>query len=85
MSAWQLIFLESIVISCGESQVILAPNSSKISQYNFTSLILGRFSIRQVPFINRAAGRIATAAFFAPLIVTSPLRWVGPFIISFSK
>ena len=55
-----------------ESQVILAPNFSNIEQEIFTSLIFGIFSKVQIPSINKVAGSIATAAFFAPLIFTSP-------------
>ena len=81
----QSIFLVSTVISCSEFHVILAPISVNMSQYNLTSLILGKFSIVQVPFINNVAGIIATAAFYAPLITTSPFRGVFPVITSFSK
>jgi hypothetical protein len=38
----------------------------------------GTFSMRQTPFTNSAAGRMATAAFFAPLMVTLPDRGVPP-------
>ena len=38
-----------------------------------------------IPFINKAAGKIATAAFLAPLIVTSPFKGVPPVITNFSK
>lgn len=54
--------------------MILAPNSSNILQDSFTSLIFGRLSIVHIPSIKRVAGKIATAAFFAPLIVTSPFN-----------
>ena len=73
------------MISCSEFQVIFAPISFNISQYNLTSLILGKFSIVQIPFINNVAGIIATAEFLAPLIITSPLRGVFPVITSYKK
>ena len=66
-------------------QVIFTPKLSKISQYDFTSLILGRFSIVHIPFTNNVAGIMATAAFFAPLIFTSPRKGVGPVITNFSN
>ena len=47
--------------------------------------LFGRFSIVQIPSINNVAGKIATAAFLAPLIVTSPFKGVCPVITSFSK
>ena len=59
--------------------VIFAPRFSSISQRIFISLILGILFIVQTPCINKVAGRIATAAFFAPLILTSPLSLVPPF------
>ena len=37
-----------------------------------TSLIFGIFSILQTSLARMVAGRIATTAFFAPLMVTSP-------------
>lgn len=78
-------FLESTWIVCLFIHVILIPKVFNISQYDFTSLILGKFSIVQTPLIKIVAGIIATAAFFAPLIVTSPRRGVGPVITNFSK
>ena len=48
------------------------------------SLIWGIFSIRQTPSTKSAAGMMATAAFFAPLISTSPRRAVPPLITYFS-
>ena len=47
--------------------------------------MFGKFSTVQTPFINKVAGIIATAAFFAPLIVTSPCNLVPPCITNFSK
>ena len=38
-------------------------------------------SIKQISFATIAAGTIATAAFFAPLIKTSPDNFFAPFII----
>ena len=43
-----------------------------------TSLIWGIFSMRQTPSTSRAAGMMATAAFFAPLMVTSPISGRPP-------
>ena len=74
-----------MVISFGVFQVILAPSVLNISQKILTSLIFGKFSIVQIPFTNKVAGNIATAAFFAPLIVTSPFRRVPPFITNLSN
>ena len=72
------ISLESTVIVLGPTHSILAPRALRISQEILTSLIFGTFSIVQIPSIKRVAGKIATAAFFAPLITTSPLRGEGP-------
>ena len=47
--------------------------------------MFGILFIVQIPFINKVAGSIATAAFFAPLISTSPFKGVGPVITNFSK
>jgi hypothetical protein len=41
---------------------------------------LGTFSIRHLPLTSSAAGKIATAAFFAPLMVTVPFRGKPPLI-----
>lgn len=49
------------------------------------SLICGIFSMQQTPSTIRAAGIIATAAFFAPLISTSPCSVVAPLITYFSN
>ena len=73
------------MILLGVFHVIFAPSPSNISQDFFTSLILGRFSIEQTPSIKSVAGKIATAAFLAPLIVTSPYKGVFPVITNFSK
>ena len=69
-----VIFLVSIVIQCLSFQVIFAPNFSNILQDISISLICGKFSIVQTPSIRSVAGKSATAAFFAPLIVTSPFN-----------
>ena len=50
-----------------------------------TSLMLGRFSITQTPAARMVAGRMPTAAFFAPEISTSPCRGLPPVITNFSK
>lgn len=39
----------------------------------------------QTPLISKVAGIIATAAFFAPLMRTSPFKGVFPVMTSFSK
>ena len=80
-----VIFLVSIVISFGLFQVIFAPRPASISHDFFTSLMLGRFYIVHIPSIKSVAGKIATAAFFAPLIVTSPFKGVPPVMTNFSK
>ena len=69
-----VIFRVSIVTSLGLFHVTFAPSASNILHDNLTSLIFGRLSIVQMPSIKRVAGKIATAAFFAPLIVTSPFN-----------
>ena len=69
-----VIFVVSIVILCLSFQVILAPNFSSILQDISISLMCGKFSIVQTPSIKSVAGKIATAAFFAPLITTSPFN-----------
>ena len=79
------IFVVSIVISFLLFHFILAPKASNISQVILTSLTLGRLFIVHTPFINRVAGNMAMAAFFAPLISTSPFKGVGPVITNFSK
>ena len=63
-------FVESMVTLFLLFQIILAPNFSNISQDIFISLILGKFSIVQQPSIKSVAGKSATAAFFAPFIIT---------------
>ena len=78
-------FLESTCTVCRFIHVIFIPSDSSISKYDFTSLIFGKFSIVQSPLISIVAGIMATAAFFAPLIFTSPRRGVGPVITNFSK
>ena len=49
------------------------------------SLMLGRLSIINSPFARSVAGKIATAAFLAPLISISPIRGLPPRITSFYK
>ena len=74
-----------MVTSWSEFHVTTEPRLFNISQYNFTSLILGKFSMVQTPLISKVAGIIATAAFFAPLMTTSPFKGVFPVMTSFSK
>lgn len=62
-----------------------APISYKILIIIETSLMLGIFSITQGPSDRMVAGIIATAAFLAPLISTSPFRLTPPLITYFSK
>src|SRR5699024_1276554 len=50
-----------------------------------TSLIFGRFSMTQTSAARMVAGRMPTAAFFAPDISTSPIRGLPPVITNFSK
>ena len=54
------------------TSLIFAPRCSRMVMSMSASLIWGIFSSRQTPFTIRAAGIIATAAFFAPLTSTSP-------------
>ena len=65
--------------------MILAPSFSSIVHEILMSLIFGKFSMVQIPSINSVAGNIATAAFFAPLMVTSPFKEVGPVTTNFSN
>ena len=62
---------------------IFIPIASRILHIVLTSLISGIFSIVDMPLTNIVAGSIATAAFFAPLIVTSPFNFVFPFYYYF--
>ena len=48
-------------------------------------MILGTFSMRTGPSASSAAGTIATAAFFAPEMVTSPLSVLPPLMTYFVK
>ena len=75
----EVIFLVSTFNEFSVSHVIFAPNFSNIVHES------GTFSYVHSPSINKVTGIIATAAFFAPLIFTSPLSLVGPFITNFSK
>jgi hypothetical protein len=52
--------------------LIPAPILSKILMIRLTSLMAGMFSIRTTSSAKMAAGIMATAAFLAPLIFTSP-------------
>ena len=62
-----------------------APRCSRIFRDSVTSEIWGMFSIRQTPSTSSAAGMMATAAFLAPLISTSPNRGWPPCTIYFVK
>ena len=62
-----------------------APNTLRIFRLTATSLISGRFSITQTSAARIVAGRMPTAAFFAPEIVTSPCRGLPPVITNFSN
>ena len=64
---------------------ITAPISCKILVIAVTSVIFGTFSIRQTPSDRITAGMIAIAAFFAPLIDTSPVSRVPPVITNLSN
>ena len=67
-----MIFVVSTSILFLLSHLIFAPRPSRISQESLTSTMFGTLFIIHVPLINNVAGKIATAEFFAPLIVTSP-------------
>ena len=56
----------------------VAPISAIASRSTLISLTSGRFSIRTVSSVIVAAVRIASAAFFAPPISTSPTRGFPP-------
>ena len=56
----------------------LAPSPARISRRLSTSAIFGRFSRTHGSPARIAAGMIATAAFFAPLIVTVPSSRLPP-------
>ena len=62
----------SISIVPGHRTRTLAPSCERMVSSISVSLICGIFSIRHTPSTMSAAGMIATAAFFAPLISTSP-------------
>ena len=72
--------ISSVLLSTTRS---LAPISFKICRRVLTSDISGRFSILQTPSTMSAAGIIATAAFFAPLISTSPCSGFPPLMTYF--
>ena len=76
---------KSIFIVFLSIHVIFAPSFSSISHDIFISLIFGKFSMVHSPSIKRVAGNIATAAFFAPPISTSPFNDVGPVTTNFSN
>ena len=61
-----------LAFNSGKSIFTEAPRLSSILNSAAVSLIFGTFSIIQRPLARIVAGIIATAAFFAPLIVTSP-------------
>ena len=75
----------SIVIVDLLTNFISAPSSLRIRRSIATSFIEGTFSSVQGSSAKITAGIIATAAFFAPLISTSPVSLFPPFIINFSK
>ena len=76
----QVTAVQSIsTVSLG-SRVTFAPIFSRISRRMCTSEISGTFSILQGPLTSRVAGMMATAAFFAPLMVTVPTRGRPPSI-----
>lgn len=54
----------------------------KICESTFTSKISGRLSTTHGSSLKSAAGRMATAAFFAPLTVTVPFNGFPPFMIN---
>ena len=62
-----------------------APISFNIVPISVTSLILGIFSILQGSSQRITPGIMATAAFFAPLIVTSPFKGFPPFTTNLFK
>src|SRR5699024_12472399 len=64
---------------------MLAPSSRRICSEAITSLMQARFSIRHLSAARMVAGRMATAAFLAPPMTTSPERGVPPRITNFSK
>lgn len=76
-----VVSISTVVLS---SRRTLAPRSRRILRSAVTSLILGIFSMTQTSRARTVAGMIATTAFFAPLIVTSPLRTAPPVTTYFS-
>ena len=62
-----------------------APSERRMSTRMVTSLICGRLSIRHSSPQRSAAGMIATAAFFAPLISTVPRSGLPPPMINLSS
>ena len=69
----------------GSGRVIFAPMPSMMESKIRTSEISGTFSIRQGPATSSAAGKMATTAFFAPLMVTQPSRGLPPLISYLAK
>ena len=67
------------------SRRICAPISLRISNRRRTSEISGTFSTWHTPLTSRVAGRMATAAFFAPEMETSPWSGCPPSMIYLIK
>ena len=63
----------------------LAPSTLRILRLTATSLMSGRFSMTQTSAAKIVAGRMPTAAFFAPEMMTSPCRGLPPVITNFSN
>ena len=61
-----------------------APISARMRLIISTSAIFGRFSITQIPRARIVAGRIATAAFLAPVTSIVPFSGTPPLITIFS-
>ena len=65
--------------------VTSAPIFFRISKRICTSEISGTFSMRHWPSTRSTAGKIASAAFFAPLMVTVPCKVFPPLITYLAK
>jgi hypothetical protein len=78
-------WVESISTVWGLRNRMPAPRSSRIFRHSVTSEIWGMFSMRHTPSTSSEAGIMATAAFLAPLISTSPKSGLPPRIKYFVK
>ena len=77
--------LQSVTAFPSPSYLTEAPSCSSMSKVSLTSLMSGMFFIVHWPFMSRVPGSIEAAAFFAPLICTSPCSSRPPFMMNLSN